>query len=88
MELEDYYEILEIARKASLEEISSQFRSLALKYHPLRNPTNMALNQQRFAQICEAHEVLSDGKQITDRETKNVSKLTELLFYSFSQGNL
>ncbi len=44
MELEDYYEILEIARKASLEEISSQFRSLALKYHPLRNPTNMALN--------------------------------------------
>ncbi len=62
MELENYYEILEISRKASLEEISSQFRSLALRYHPLRNPTNMALNQMKFAQICEAHDVLSNGK--------------------------
>lgn len=60
MALENYYEILEIPRTASLEEINSQFRSLSLRYHPLRNPTNMALNAQRFAQICEAHDVLSN----------------------------
>jgi len=62
MQLENYYEILEIPRKASLQDINSQFKSLALRYHPLRNPTNMALNQMRFAQICEAHDVLSNGK--------------------------
>lgn len=39
-----------------------RFQSLSLRYHPLRNPTNMALNAQRFAQICEAHDVLSNGK--------------------------
>ena len=64
MEIENYYEILEIPRSASLQEIASQFKSLALRYHPLRNPTNMATNQLRFAQICEAHDVLSNGKLI------------------------
>jgi len=44
MQIENYYEVLEIPRSASLEEINTQFRSLSLRYHPLRNPTNMALN--------------------------------------------
>ena len=62
MEIENYYEILEVPRTASMEEIHSQFKSLALRYHPLRNPTNMATNQLRFSQICEAHDVLSNSK--------------------------
>ena len=61
IEIENYYEILELPRKASFEEINSQFQSLALRYHPMRNPTNMQANQMKFAQICEAHDVLSNG---------------------------
>ena len=62
MEIENYYEILEVPRTATLEDIHNQFKSLALRYHPLRNPTNMATNQLRFGQICEAHDVLSNSK--------------------------
>jgi len=59
MNLENYYEILELPRNATIEQVNDQFRSLSLRYHPLRNPTNMATNQMKFAEICEAHDVLS-----------------------------
>jgi len=55
----NYYEILEIPRTATHENINQAFRRLALKYHPLRNPTDLATNQSRFSEICEAYDVLS-----------------------------
>ena len=62
MVLENYYEVLELPRNATYEQIDNQFRSLALRYHPMRNPTNIATNSMKFAQICEAHDVLSNGE--------------------------
>ena len=56
----DYYQILEIPREASQEQVKHAFRRLSLKYNPLKNPTNQACNQERFNQICEAFEVLSN----------------------------
>ncbi|CDW91696.1 UNKNOWN [Stylonychia lemnae] len=55
----NYYEILELARSASHEHIAQAFRRLALKYHPLKNPTDLATNSSRFSEICEAYDVLS-----------------------------
>lgn len=52
--------MLELPRTATVEKINSQFKSLAMRYHPLRNPTNMQTNQLKFAQVCEAHDVLSN----------------------------
>ena len=40
----------------------NRYRRLALKYHPLRNPTDIATNSVRFAEICEAFDVLSNRK--------------------------
>ena len=54
-----YYEILEISREASLEEIRTAYRRLALKYHPDKNPGDKVA-EDRFKQISEAYQVLAD----------------------------
>lgn len=55
----DHYYILGISKSASQEEIRKSFRYLALKYHPDRNK-NSEDAKQKFIQIIEAYEVLSD----------------------------
>ncbi len=60
----DYYEILEVDRNASFEEIKKAYRKLALKYHPDRNPDNKEA-EEKFKLINEAYQVLSDEKKRT-----------------------
>ena len=59
MEYKDYYKILGVERNASKEEIKRAYRKLALKTHPDRNPGN-AKAEERFKEINEAYQVLSD----------------------------
>jgi len=54
----DYYEVLGIDRNATDEEIKRAFRKLAFKYHPDHNHGDRA--EERFKEINEAYEVLSD----------------------------
>lgn len=67
----DYYDLLEISRTATPEEIKKAYRQKALKFHPDKNPGN-ADAEKRFKEISEAYEVLSDEKkrQIYDRHGK------------------
>lgn len=51
-----YYNILEVTKNATHEEIKSAYRRLARKYHPDKNP----LGEEKFKHITEAHETLSD----------------------------
>jgi molecular chaperone DnaJ len=55
----DYYEVLEVARAASPDEIKKAFRQLAFKHHPDRNPDNPEA-ERLFKEISEAYDVLSD----------------------------
>merc|ERR1712062_523696 len=57
----DYYRILGVARGASEEEIKKAYRKLALKYHPDKNQTTGA--EEKFKEIGEAYDVLSDSKK-------------------------
>ena len=60
-EKRDYYEVLGVDRNASEEDIKKAFRTLAFKYHPDKNHDPGA--EQKFKEINEAHEVLSDPQK-------------------------
>ena len=57
----DYYEVLGVSRTATAEEIQKAYRKLARKYHPDINKTKEA--EDRFKEINEANEVLSDPEK-------------------------
>lgn len=54
----DYYEILGADKKASIDDIKSAYRQLAMRYHPDRNKSSDA--EEKFKEISEAYAVLSD----------------------------
>ena len=56
--LPNYYEVLEVSKNATQEEIKSQYRKLAKKLHP--DKTKNQETEEVMAQINKAYEVLSD----------------------------
>ena len=62
MDYKDYYKILGVERNATEAEVKSAFRKLALQYHPDRNPGNKQ-SEEKFKEINEAYEVLSDPEK-------------------------
>jgi len=57
----DYYDILNIPKTASKDELKAQYRKLALQYHPDRNKAPDA--EEKFKEISEAYAVLSDDQK-------------------------
>ena len=57
----DYYEVLGISKDTQINEIKSQYRKLALKFHPDRNKSSEAA--EHFKEISEAYAVLADTKK-------------------------
>ena len=59
----DYYEILGASKSATDKEIKSAYRKLALKWHPDKNPKKRKEAEDKFKEINEAYQVLSDTKK-------------------------
>jgi curved DNA-binding protein len=57
----DYYQVLEVPRTASEDEVKQAYRKLARKYHPDVSKEKDA--EQRFKDLNEAHDVLKDPKK-------------------------
>jgi molecular chaperone DnaJ len=58
----DYYEVLQVTREASDQELKTSYRKLAMLYHPDRNPNNPEAEEQ-FKACSEAYQVLSDPEK-------------------------
>ena len=58
----DYYEILELEKGATEEEIKKSFRKLARKYHPDKNPDNPEA-EKKFKEMQEAYAILSNPEE-------------------------
>ena len=59
---QDYYELLGVPHSAAVKDIRAAYRKLARKYHPDLNPGDKSA-EEKFKQIQEAYEVLSDTKK-------------------------
>lgn len=58
----NYYKILGLSRNSSNKEIKKAYRKLAMEWHPDKNLDNKEEAEQKFQDISEAYEVLSDDE--------------------------
>ncbi len=88
MEYKDYYKIMGLEKTASQDEIKTTYRKLAKKYHPDLNQDNEKA-QEKFKEVSEAYEVLSDEKkrkQYDEVGQGGFSKGQQGGGYSYSSG--
>jgi molecular chaperone DnaJ len=62
MDKRDYYEVLEVPKTATAEEIKKAYRKKAIQYHPDKNPGDKEA-EEKFKEAAEAYEVLSDPQK-------------------------
>jgi DnaJ-class molecular chaperone len=59
----DFYEVLEISKSASADEIKKAYKKLAIKWHPDKNPGKEKEATEKFKEIAEAYATLSDPQK-------------------------
>ena len=58
----DYYEVLEVSKTATVEEIKKAYRKKAIQFHPDKNPGDKQA-EENFKEAAEAYDVLSDPQK-------------------------
>ncbi|MCL2074163.1 MAG: molecular chaperone DnaJ [Marinilabiliaceae bacterium] len=62
MRKRDYYEVLDVSKTASADEIKKAYRQKAIQYHPDKNPGDKSA-EEKFKEAAEAYEVLSNPEK-------------------------
>lgn len=58
-----YYEVLNVDKNVTDEDLKKSYRKLALRWHPDKNPDNIEESRREFIQIQQAFEVLIDPQE-------------------------
>lgn len=82
----DYYKILNVTKKSSIEEIKKSYRKLAMQYHPDKNPGN-AEAEQKFKEAADAYEHLSDPKKKRAYDNERSGNFGQDFFQDMFTGN-
>ena len=85
MSSNNLYDILEIKKEASHNEIKKQYKILALKWHPDKNQNNKVFAENKFKEISKAYEILGDPdkKKLYD-SNKNILNKNNDIFKNFN----
>jgi DnaJ-class molecular chaperone len=58
--MSNYYEILEVDKNSTIDDIKKNYKKLAFKWHPDKNQDNKAEAEKKFKDISKAYQILSD----------------------------
>ena len=58
----DFYSDLGVSKTSTLEEITSAFKTLAVQYHPDKNPEQAKVAKAMFDRVTKAYEILSNDE--------------------------
>ncbi|XP_042535552.1 dnaJ homolog subfamily B member 3-like [Dipodomys spectabilis] len=72
----NYYKVLGVPQNASFSEIKKAYHLLALQVHPDKNPENKQAAEEKFKQVVEAYQVLSDASRREDYDRSRESYYT------------
>jgi hypothetical protein len=72
MNAKDYYQCLGVSRNATVDEIKSAYRKLAMQHHPDHNPNNPQA-EEKFKEINEAYQVLSEAAERARYDAQHAS---------------
>jgi DnaJ-class molecular chaperone len=92
---EKYYKILELQPNASKEDIKRAYKKLAMKYHPDKNQDDKDKAENKFKEISEAYEILSNPEKYRNninmngmtRDSINPHDIFNQLFRGMDLGN-
>ena len=70
----DYYEILNVDRSATDDDLRRAYRRLAMRWHPDKNPAGKAEAEARFKKITEAYNVRAAAALQIKNRARNGSK--------------
>ena len=66
--MKNLYDVLEVSKNASSDEIKKAFRKLAIKYHPDKNP-NDKVAEEKFKEINAAYAIIGDEEKRRQYDT-------------------
>ena len=76
---DDYYRLLRVSKRATIQQIKRSFKKLSRKYHPDKNTENLEETQKTFEKILKAYDVLKDEEKKKIYDEKGEEGIRQLI---------